>query len=379
MRLLLPGHNGLLLLWLFVLPLTAPAAMATEISLPRDCLPGRIVSWEVTDPELRFGFGGLPGIVLGPPGDSTPVTGSTSVASLGNGGAVTIALTGTVIEDRPGPDFIVFENAFFVGVAPAAPEDDYFVFVEPGTVEVSADGEVWHLFPFDAAALTPTFAGNWTVPDDLMAWDPAGIGGVSGAGGDAFDLADLGLVVARFIRITDANTQNGVAGAAEGFDLDAIVALHARPADPFPGADADGDGLSDGAEEILYGSLPGLADSDGDGVDDGREVAGCRDPMTTDPDPWRIPEPRLWVIDADCAQVRWTFPGSGVTADLVRGDLFDMGQVACLADEALGVSWTCDAALPDAGQGFFYLVRTSGTGYGRSSDLIGRQMSGGCP
>jgi hypothetical protein len=215
-----------------------------------------------------------------------------------------------------------------------------------------------------------------------------GTGGVSGAGGDAFDLAELGLAVARFIRITDANTRNGVAGIAEGFDLDTIVALHARPADPLPGADTDGDDLSDGAEENLYGSLPGVADTDGDGVDDGREVAGCRDPATVDLNPWRIQEPRLWAIDSDCAQVRWTFPGSGVTADIIRGDLFgvqggegvvDLGHVDCLADDALGVSWSCDAALPDAGQGFFYLARTSGIGYGRSSDLIGRQMSGGCP
>ena len=55
----------------------------------------------------------VPGIVLGPPGDSSPVDGSFTVATLGYGGSVTVAYDDVVIEDRPGPDFIVFENAFF--------------------------------------------------------------------------------------------------------------------------------------------------------------------------------------------------------------------------------------------------------------------------
>jgi hypothetical protein len=48
------------------------------------------------------------------------------------------------------------------------------------------------------------------------------------AGGDAFDLADVGLRVARFIRITDLDNGSGDKGTA-GFDLDAVAAVHSRP------------------------------------------------------------------------------------------------------------------------------------------------------
>lgn len=49
------------------------------------------------------------------------------------------------------------------------------------------------------------------------------------AGGDAFDLADIGVAQARFVRIRDAGL-GSPAGVASGFDLDAIAArsLQAR-------------------------------------------------------------------------------------------------------------------------------------------------------
>jgi hypothetical protein len=50
------------------------------------------------------------------------------------------------------------------------------------------------------------------------------------------------------------------------------------------GPDADGDGLSDGAEVNLYGSDPLLADTDGDGLEDGDEVAVGLDPTNEDTD-----------------------------------------------------------------------------------------------
>ena len=115
--------------------------LAGASSIPVDCLPDAVVQWDAAQPalELRFGAALLPGIVLGPPGSSLPINGSTSVASLGNGGSVVLAFHDLVIEDGPGPDFIVFENPFFVGVAPATAQDDYLIFAEPGIVEVTLE------------------------------------------------------------------------------------------------------------------------------------------------------------------------------------------------------------------------------------------------
>ncbi len=392
--------------------LVMPPAAAGERSLPIDCLPDAVTRWQAAEPNpgARFGALYLPGIVLGPPGDSTPTTGTTSVASLGAGGAMVYAFEDIVIEDRPGPDFIVFENAFFRGAVPSGPQEHYAVFTEPAFVEVSSDGVQWTRFPYDADALaeasgnwavdralhqrlrglagvTPTFSGNWTVPDDSQVWDAEGKGGISGAGGDAFDLAELGLSEVRFVRVTDARSGNGYAGAAEGSDIDALVVLHGRPR-ALSAPDADGDGLSDEAERVLYGSLSTLSDSDGDGTSDGREVASCRDPSSVSVEPFLRREPRLWVRGGNCAELRWSFTGSGKHYDLLRGSLIqirvaggviELGETRCLADESALWRYDCDGENPRPSEGFFYLVRDAGAEYGRSSALLPRETSGGCP
>ena len=51
------------------------------------------------------------------------------------------------------------------------------------------------------------------------------------AGGDPFDIKDVGLKVVRFIRITDLDNADGANGTA-GFDLDAVAAVHSRPRKP---------------------------------------------------------------------------------------------------------------------------------------------------
>ncbi len=45
------------------------------------------------------------------------------------------------------------------------------------------------------------------------------------AGGDAFDLAELGLSTARFVRIIDSGTSD-YTGTSGGFDLDALAVVH---------------------------------------------------------------------------------------------------------------------------------------------------------
>ena len=45
------------------------------------------------------------------------------------------------------------------------------------------------------------------------------------AGGDAFDLADLGLTRARYVRVRDSGA-NVYAGVSGGFDLDAMAVVN---------------------------------------------------------------------------------------------------------------------------------------------------------
>jgi hypothetical protein len=170
-------------------------------------------------PGAGFGAGGLPEIVLGPPVGGGAVRGSTDVVSLGVGGEIVVELGGPGIVDGPGADLLVFENAFWVGGDPAQP------YAEPGVVAVSADGRTFVEFPCDVAAdphvgcagRYPVFAapGNGIDTCDPIA-----------AGGDAFDLAAVGLPFARFVRIRDLGFGPAVPDTA-GFDLDAVVAVHA--------------------------------------------------------------------------------------------------------------------------------------------------------
>jgi hypothetical protein len=162
-----------------------------------------------------FGQDQLPDIVLGPP-QGLGEQGSLHVLSLGRGGEIVLAFDGLELVDGPGPDLLVFENPF-----PG--------WLETGAVAVSADGVDWRSFPCaadDAAGGFPGCSGVgfvWSHPDNgLDPTDPAV------AGGDAFDLADLGLDRARFVRVTDSgqNTYDGVAG---GYDLDAIAIVNGGP------------------------------------------------------------------------------------------------------------------------------------------------------
>jgi len=390
-----------ILVCLFIALRGSPArAQATS-----DCFPDRIVSFvpgSVSSPPAFNTW--QPGIVLGPPGSATPTTGSLAVMSVGHGGTITLEFTDNEIVDGPGPDLIVFENPFFCTSVPASDADPYSVFAEPGIVEVSEDGVTFMRFPFDASALaqvtslctdkallgrliglfgiTPNFTGNWTVPDDPLVFDPAAPGGVSGHGGDAFDLATVGLTRARYVRLIDPNLPIGIPGSSEGFDLDAVVAIHARPLLGPAEIDSDGDGLSDDAERFFYLTNPADPDSDGDGVPDGIEAASCRDPARTSAAPFFVPVLDLEVAEASPTVVRWNFLGSGITYDVIRGGvsalhamggLVDLGVVTCIENDStdLTTRGLADASLPSAGQAFFYLVRQnppgSGLGYGFST------------
>jgi hypothetical protein len=151
------------------------------------------------------------------------------------------------------------------------------------------------------------------------------------------------------VRIIDAGLDNGLAANAEGFDLDALVVLHGRPL-ASAAQDTDGDGLPDEHEWTIYGTRDDLPDTDFDGTDDGREVAGCRDPLSSSIEPWLVREPRLWLKGSACTDLRWNYLGQGTSVDVLRD-----GE--CLAENWPGLRWSCDDTTPFPGEVLQYLVR----------------------
>ena len=96
-------------------------------------------------------------------------------------------------------------------------------------VAASEDGEVWHTWPCEPEAEgSPGCAG--LRPVHLKGWDGTPLDPET-AGGDAFDLADLGLSRARFIRITDSGA-NAYLPPGGGFDLDAIGVVNGEVVAP---------------------------------------------------------------------------------------------------------------------------------------------------
>ncbi len=168
----------------------------------------------------------FPDNVLGAPSRNAsytvPAVSPDEICSLGLGGEIVLAFTNNAIVNGDGPDFTVFENAFEILYGPRAGE----IFAEPGKVAVSKDGINFFEFPFDSlslegcAGVTPT-NGNAdpTNPDS--------------SGGDSFDLSDVGLDTAYFVKITDitslilSDTSHPYYDyTANGFDLDAVAAIN---------------------------------------------------------------------------------------------------------------------------------------------------------
>lgn len=168
----------------------------------------------------------FPAIAYGP-----PRTGGTHVVSLGGGGVIDIELHGYVVTNGQGPDFTVFENAV---VSPL-----YGNFFERARVSISRDGESFFSFPceaFDPEEIYEGCAGVAPVDASANPLNPL----VSG--GDVFDLSEVGLDEASFIRIEDLDTCHpgdptyldgngnllcGISGQ-QGFDLDAIAIVNGR-------------------------------------------------------------------------------------------------------------------------------------------------------
>lgn len=228
--------------------------------------PERFYASEVVEYEVGetggYGEEYLPDCVLGAPagfgldqGNNDP----DEVFSLGHGGRITLKMSKTIV-DGEGPDFTIFENAFRIGGS------DDMRFAEAAFVEASEDGTVFVRFPNDydpsgggdnPQAFPGNFHGFAGIEPVFANLDPDGDGDESDfidpgdpsvSGGDKFDLADVGLAWADYIRIIDTGSvvrapgtesydgdgtliedQGNLAppsGNKDGFDLDAIVILN---------------------------------------------------------------------------------------------------------------------------------------------------------
>jgi len=190
----------------------------------------------VFEPGAGAGFGSepqyFPHNVLGPPDTSaTEFVGSadpSEILALGLGGRIVLVFVDNLIVDGPGPDFTVFENAFIrqFGAAAGLP------YAEPALVGVSRNGQNFVYFPFDSLTLQE-LAGVHPTRGHADPTDP------DSSGGDAFDLAEIGMDSVRYIELRDVtaiiknNPQHPYWDATlNGFDLDAVVAVHSAPNPP---------------------------------------------------------------------------------------------------------------------------------------------------
>ncbi|MCY1039989.1 cell surface protein [Corallococcus sp. bb12-1] len=189
---------------------------------PVDPFADRVTDYKPGD-FAGFGQDRFPDVVFGPPVGAGQSAGSLDVLSLGQGGSITLEFTDLLAVDGPGVDLLVFENAF--------QKYGGDIFAETARVSVSDDGTAWHDFPCDPSDKDggyPGCAGTHPVlsaPDNgISPLDPAV------AGGDGFDLADVGLTRARFVRLTDTGL-NSYGGTSGGFDLDALAVVNGQLVD----------------------------------------------------------------------------------------------------------------------------------------------------
>ena len=129
------------------------------------------------------------------------------------------------IVNGAGADFIVFENAFDIAGNPSNVDADV------GEVSVSDDGNTWTTFPCTATAPPYGACAGWhpvhsNPANCISPLDPAT------AGGDAYDLADIGVSHAKYVRIVDKGNQACSSDPSQelttnGFDLDAVSIVNA--------------------------------------------------------------------------------------------------------------------------------------------------------
>lgn len=202
------------------LPMSAVDAGALDAAM---VLPPLYASEMVSftpGPNASFGHDLLPDVVLGAPRGDGATGGSFNVASLGVGGSIVLGFGDRQVIDGPGADFVVFENPFLINDDPKTP------YKELAAVAVSEDGQIWHEFACEAAGDGDGHWPNCAGWSPVLSFDAFTLDPLDPAitGGDPFDLADVPIDAARFVRIRDLSSGGGPPSA--GFDLDAIGAIH---------------------------------------------------------------------------------------------------------------------------------------------------------
>lgn len=172
--------------------------------------------WGDASPAVHYGEGAgfgqsfYPENILGPPcpdaSPTSPAHTEDELLTLGKDGWIVIQFTDNIVVNGPGPDFTVFENVM---------ETPSGYFRELAFVEVSQDGELWTMFPWNGETFEG-LAGVWPTTGE----DPTN---PEVSGGDQFDLDDVGLDWISWIRITDCGDSVQDGGL---FDLDAVAAIH---------------------------------------------------------------------------------------------------------------------------------------------------------
>jgi hypothetical protein len=168
----------------------------------------------------------FPNNVFGPPATvatkDIPAVAESDICSIGLDGEIVIGFTNHFIIDGYGDDFTIFENTFLSPISGK-------LFCEPAIVSVSQDGVTYYSFPFDSISLVGC-AGTIYTNGSENPFDP------SKSGGNSFDLQDIGLEYAKYIKIRDItnlvkNNPNHYYYDAtlSGFDLDAVAGMHTAP------------------------------------------------------------------------------------------------------------------------------------------------------
>ncbi len=155
----------------------------------------------------------------------TPESAEEEICSLGKGGEIIVGSKDCYIVDKPGADFVVFENVFSTSTGAK-------IFVEPAIISVSKDGINFVDFPYNSNTLKGLAGIAWTIgnisPNDFP-----------NCGGDGFDLAEIGMDSITHIKIKDissivstlpyTNPFYSPEATVSGFDLDAVAILNFMP------------------------------------------------------------------------------------------------------------------------------------------------------
>jgi hypothetical protein len=185
------------------------AALVDWASDWQNYIPGQEVDGTFQTPQLAVG---------------QAVGNSFDIVSLGRGGQITMVFN-PAIQDGAGWDFAVFENSF----------SD--IFLELAYVEASSNGV--DFFRFSNDSLTPGAVSGFG------AVDPTNVQGLAGkyrqAYGTPFDLADVGLATATYIRIID------IVGDGTNLDTSGDIIYDPYPTVGSAGFDLEAVGVSNGA------------------------------------------------------------------------------------------------------------------------------------